>query len=184
MKLQWYLPLLSIMLGCNGDKETDSANTETAPAFTPTEGNWSFDNSAYSNDICNLGNIPLYSASSVDALIYSLTNASDTTMTLVSQAGVSIDCTRDGMQATCENITEMENPTYTDGDGNEVESTDTVVTLAAMFYSTFTDSESATYTAELDGSCVGEECDLVLESIGVGANPCTSELSGRFELQD
>ena len=88
------------------------------------------------------------------------------------------------MEATCETSLDMGNLTYTDSEGNEIEATDAQATLNTVFNSTFTDSDSATYTAILEGTCTGAECDTVMENLGIVGNPCTSNLSGKFELQD
>ena len=187
MKFGLILPVLAAMVACSGDKDS---GTETEEAFAPTEGAWSYGDSAYANDNCNFSDNPLYNTDILDALVFTLANESDEVMTLTSQAGTAFDCTRDEMNATCTNTNEMDISSYNDADGNPVvdaegnevdpDATATVTLTAAVVFS---DSETASYTATIEATCAGTDCPVVLDSLGVTDNPCTSDLSGSIVHQ-
>ena len=176
-------------IACGEDeKGTDSGVEET---FTPTEGSWSYDGSEYSDDNCNLVNNPLYNPTILDALVFQLSNTSDTVLTFTSEAGTSFECTRDGTSAVCVNGIETDVTTYNDengepvvdDEGNPVDP-DAVASLDFQADVLFADSESATYTAQIEGKCEGADCEVVMSSLGISDNPCTSNLSGSILLQD
>ena len=182
MKSSITLPVLAFLAACGGDKEEET--------FTPAEGNWSYDGSEYANDGCNLQSNPIYSTDVLDAIVFSLANTSETVMTLTSDAGANFECTRDGTSATCEDSIVTEVNTYNDSDGNQVVDEngdpvdpDAVATLAYVATITFTDAETASYTASLDGTCEGADCGVVLTSLGIEEAPCSSELSGDILYQ-
>ena len=170
------------------EKGTDSGVEET---FTPTEGSWSYDGSEYSDDNCNLVSNPLYNPTLLDALVFQLSNTSDTVLTFTSEAGTSFDCTRDGMSAVCVNGIETDVTTYNDENGEPVVDDegnpidpDAVASLDFQADVLFTDSEGATYTAKIEGKCEGADCEVVMNSLGISDNPCTSDLSGSILFQD
>ena len=59
--------------------------------FAPTDGSWSFGDTSYTNDQCNLDNAAT-SPAVIDAIIFTLTNVSETEVTLESAAGTQWDC--------------------------------------------------------------------------------------------
>lgn len=180
--------IASGFFACNAEKETDSG---VADAFTPTEGSWSYDGSEYSNDGCNLVSNPLYNPTILDALVFQLSNTSETVLTFTSEAGASFDCTREGKNAVCVNSLETDVTTYNDADGNPVVDEegnpvdpDAVATLSFEADVTFEDAVRATYTSTIDGTCEGADCEAVLNSLGISDNPCRSDLSGNVLYQE
>ena len=188
--------MMGIILACSADKETDSGveqetDSGVVESFTPTEGSWSYDGSEYTNDNCNLVSNPLYNPTILDALVFQLSNTSETEVTFTSEAGASFACTRDDKTAVCVNSLETDVETYNDADGNPVVDEDgnpvdpdAVATLTLEADVLFTDSVSATYTAKIDGTCVGADCEAVLNSLGISDNPCSSDLSGSILYQE
>ena len=121
-----FLVLFTAAIGCGGEKDeestddTTSVTTDTQEDFAPTEGSWSFDDSEYTNDDCTFSSNPAYTVDVLDALVYTLTNTSDTVVTMTNDVGT-LDCTRDGMELSCETqVQENELTTYNDADGNPV----------------------------------------------------------------
>ena len=187
MNVQNTFIFLSLFVGCGGaDKDTG-----TEEAFSPTAGNWSFGDTEYSTDECNLANNAATSPAIIDALIFTLTNVSETELTLTNASGIEYTCTLDGMTMTCETSSEAEIETYndlegnvvTDEDGNPVDPDATrVISLQAI--GTFTDANTSTYTTTVTGDCTGEDCALLASDWGITEMPCTSTYSGTFTLQD
>ena len=70
-----------------------------------------------------------------------------------------------------------------DDEGNPVDP-DAVASLDFQADVLFADSESATYTAKIEGKCEGADCEVVMSSLGISDNPCTSDLSGSILFQD
>ena len=183
MKSQYCLHAL--LLGCTGEKETGMEE-----AFAPTAGNWSFGETAYSSDACNMENNATTSPAVIDALVFSLTNVSETEVTVENNTGLSLNCTLAEMVLTCTNSSENELESYTDLDGNVVTDTDgnpidpdATNKLDLESVATFTDANTATYTATLTGECTGTDCDTILQGLGIADNPCTSTYGGTFTLQ-
>lgn len=179
--------IIGTFLACSEEKESD---TGVVDSFAPTEGSWSYDGSEYSNDGCNLVGNPLYNPTVLDALVFQLTNSSDSVLTFTSEAGAGFDCTRDGTTAVCVNSLETDVTTYNDAEGNPVVDDDgnpvdpdAVATLSFEADVIFEDAVSATYSAKIDGTCDGADCEPVLESLGIMDNPCRSDLSGRVLYQ-
>ena len=180
----FFLPLF---FGCSGG-DKDTAMEET---FAPTDGSWSFGDTSYTNDQCNLENNAATSPAVIDAIIFTLTNVSETEVTLESAAGTQWDCTLDGMTVTCNDYSEAEVEQYNDLDGNLVvdENGDPVDPDAARIIdltavATFTDANTATYSATLFADCSGADCDAIASDWNIAEIPCTSEYSGTFTLQD
>ena len=182
----YLIPLLALTIACNGDKETDSAES----AFAPTEGSWSPDDSAYTDDGCNLTGNPVFSTAAVDAVVFSLSLTSATAGTVTVADMDPIDCTLDDMIMTCTTSLTNDVATYNDAEGNPVVDEngeevdpDAVLTTGAVFTVTFTDSETGTYTSTVDVSCEGADCAGVQESNGVSAYPCSSTVAGDFVME-
>ncbi len=197
MKLYQALILLSFSFGCSGaDKDTGTADTGTADtgaaeSFAPTEGSWSFGETEYTNDGCNLANNAATSPTVIDALVFTLASVSETEMTLTSAAGAEFNCTLEDMSLTCTSSSETEIETYndlegnvvTDDDGNPVDPDATRITdIQAV--ATFTDAETAVYAATVEADCSGADCDALATDWGISEIPCTSDYSGTFTLQD
>ena len=185
MKL-YLLPLLALAIACNGEKETDSAES----AFVPTEGAWSPDGSEYGDDGCNLAGNPVFSTAAVDAVVFTLALTSDTTGTVTLADGDPIDCTLADMTMTCTTTLTNDVASYNDADGNPVVDEngeevdpDAILTTGAEFVVNFTDSETGTYTSTVNVSCEGADCSGVQTSNGVSEYPCSSTVTGDFELE-
>ena len=187
MKLQYFLSLIAFSIGCSGDK-TEETGEE---AFAPAEGNWSFGSTAYGNDTCNMESNATTSPAIIDALVFTLTNNSAAEITLTNETGTNFLCSLSDMTLTCETITETDVTTYNDDQGSPVLDSDgspidpdanTIATLVAV--ATFTDAETATYSATMTGECSGDDCEVVLASLGITESPCESDYSGTFELQE
>jgi len=191
MKPQHTLIAFSLFVGCNGsEKDTGTEDTGTAEAFAPTAGSWSFGDTEYATDECNLENNAASSPTVIDALIFTLANVSETELTLTNPAGLEYTCSLDGMTMTCDTSSETEIETYNDLDGNVVIDTDgnpvdpdATRTISIQAVGTFTDSDTATYAATVTGDCAGADCDELATDWGISEMPCTSTYSGTFTLQ-
>ena len=188
MKLHYCL--IGLLFGCTGDKETGIDETGMAEAFAPTDGSWSFGETVYSSDACNMEDNATTSPAVIDALVFTLTNVSATEVTVENNAGLSLNCTLADMVLTCTNSSENELESYTDLDGNVVTDSDgnpidpdATNSLDFESVATFTDANTATYTATLTGECTGPDCDTILRGLGITDNPCTSTYGGTFTLQ-
>jgi hypothetical protein len=187
MKLQYFL-LLPVVFGCTGTEKETGIEME---AFAPSEGNWSFGETAYSTDECNLANNAATTTAIIDALVFTLANVSETEVTLTNAAGIDYSCSLDGMVLTCETTSETELENYTDLDGNEVTDEegnpvdpDATTTSTLQAVATFTDANTATYSATYTGECSGADCDVILTGLGIATSPCSSEYGGTFTLQE
>ena len=187
MRLIFALPIL--LLGCNAEKETDSAITEEP--FAPTEGTWKFEGLSYGEDGCNFASNPLFSVETLEARDYTLTNVSETEVRFVDDNEYTFECTRAGQQVTCPNTLVIDITTYNDADGNAVVDEqgnpvdpDATNTINTEFVSTYSTSAVGTLSASLTGSCEGADCEVVYQSFGVTDNPCYSSLSGQTLLQN
>ena len=133
----------------------------------------------------------MYNPTILNALVFQLSNTAETLLTFTSEAGVTFDCIRDDMTAVCVNGIETDVTTYNDADGNPVVDEegnpvdpDAVATLSFEANATFLDAVRATYTAKIDGTCAGSDCEPVLDSLGISDNPCISDLSGSILYQE
>ena len=102
MKTLNSLFFLPLFFGCSGG-DKDTAMEET---FALTDGSWLFGDTSYTNDQCNPENNAATSPAVIDAIIFTLTNVSETEVTLESAAGTQWDCTLDGMTVTCNDYSE------------------------------------------------------------------------------
>ena len=137
-----------------------------------------------------MAGLPLFSATAFDALVFTLTNTSETEITLESTTLDPIACPLNGIEMTCNNSLTVDMETYNDAEGNEVVDSqgnpvapDAATTMEAVFSMAFTDADTTTYSATLTGTCAGADCGVVLEILGITDDPCSSELAGKIELQ-
>jgi len=179
--------LLPMLFSCTSEnKETGMEET-----FAPTAGSWSFGDTSYSTDSCNLANNAATSPAIIDALIFTLTNVSETAVTLENATGTQWDCTLDGMALTCNDLSEAEIEQYNDLDGNLVTdedgntvNPDATRTIDFTSVATFTDENTATYSATIVANCTGTDCNVIADDWGISELPCTSEYGGTFTFQD
>ena len=96
MRLSLTLMMLSLTLGCSGDK-ADSADPEEE-AFAPMEGGWSWSNVSYTTDDCNFETD--FPTSVVEAFVWDLTWTDDG-YELLAVGGDPLSCTLSGMDSSC-----------------------------------------------------------------------------------
>ena len=174
MRFTMIMTLLSLSLGCNGDKADTGTDTDET-AFAPMEGDWSWSNISYTTDDCSFETD--FPAAVVEAFVWTL-SWTDEGYELVAVGGDPLSCTLSDMDSTCVGslVTEIdEMPSDSEVDP------DVTVTLAITMDGTYTDETTASGTASVDATCEGADCEAYLADNGV-SSPCNTIVAGDFTM--
>lgn len=182
---------LLLLVACSSDKQLDTASeVATQEPIEPTIGDWKFSDLEYTQDDCNFNMSELYSVSSFESNVYTLTEVSATQAQYVDQFGTTFDCDRYGNVVSCPSMFTFALETYNDENGEPVVdeegnpvAPDATNTVNTEFVTTFSSAELGALNATLTASCDGEDCARIYADAGVTENPCTSFMTGITSIQ-
>jgi hypothetical protein len=152
-----------------------------ASTIVPTEGEWSYQGLEYTADTCGAGELATTSVATLEALVLTMA-LTDEGFEVSLPGGDPVAMVQDGNDFSGTTGLTWDVTTWEDADGNDVEA-DLVLNMDATLSGTFSDENTASFTAELEGTCEGEECEDYMGVNGVQENPCSATLVGELVAQ-
>ena len=171
----------SLLVACGDDKsDTGSEVGSSTGTFAPTAGQWSWDGTTYTTDGCGLE--ADFEPAVIDATLWDLVLTDD---------GFSLDtgvwtddpiqCVLTGMDFTCTSVVEVVSDAWPEGSTNPGVP-DATFTTNGTVTGTFNDAETGSVSTVAEITCEGADCVELGEERG-RSTPCTTELSGSFDLE-
>ena len=152
-----------------------------ASTIVPAEGEWAYEGLEYTADTCGAADLATTSVATLEALVLTMT-LTDDGFEVSLPGGDPVAMVQDGDDFSGTTGLTWDVTTWQDEDGNDVEA-ELVLNMDAVLSGTFSDENTASFTAELEGTCEGDECEAYMSATGVGDNPCSATLVGDLVAQ-
>ena len=164
------LALTSLLCGCEGTTENTDTNV---PDFQPLSGLWGYDNLSYDDDECNFE--PSFPVATLEAIQLTMAITDQGYSMASALTDDPVECVMTGMDYICEISSTTEQTEWPEGSSNTGDP-DATTTAAMTASGTFSDAETASFTAVVDVSCEGADCDAYAADQGA-ISPCSSGMS-------
>ena len=171
----------SLFVACGDDKtDTGSDVDSSTETFAPTAGQWSWGSTTYATDDCQLE--ATFPAETIDATLWDLV-LTDDGFSLDNELWTDdpIQCVVTGMNFSCTSIGESIPEAWPEGSENEGVP-DATFTTTGTVTGSFDDAETGSVSTVAEITCEGSDCVELGEERG-RPTPCTTELSGSFDLE-
>ncbi len=161
--------------------DDDTGNGTAEEAFAPTAGQWSWGNTEYSEDTCDMARD--FPVEVIDATLWDFELTDDGfQLDNGTWENDPIQCVVTGMDFSCTILTQNSPEEWPEGSERDGVPAATYTT-DALVTGTFTDADSATISMTGELSCEGDDCEAHGEAIS-RPTPCTSTMSGNFERSE